>query len=103
MMKTVWETIADWRFVLKMIVVLGAVVVIATNISFAPAPTPPVTHDHGRTPIVSDRFCDGWPADPTPLRCDQILWCWTHHGWEAIDWPLAEAIPLLKELEARSW
>ncbi len=60
-------------------------------------------HDRGRTPIVSDRFCDGWPGDPTPLRCDQILWCWTHHGWETIDWPLAEAIPFLKELEERSW
>ena len=60
-------------------------------------------HDHGRTPIAFDRFCDGWPDNPTPLRCDQILWCWTHHKWEAIDWPLAEAIPFLKELEARSW
>jgi hypothetical protein len=63
----------------------------------------PLDHDLGRTPIVFDRFCDGWPDDPTPLRCDQILWCWTHHGWETIDWPLAEAIPFLKKLEERSW
>ena len=60
-------------------------------------------HDRGRTPIVFDQFCDGWPEDPTPLRCARVLWCWTHNRKEVIDWPLAEAIPFLKELEERSW
>lgn len=60
----------------------------------------PLDHDRGRTAIVFDRFCDGWPDDPTPLRCARIVWCWTHARREAIPWPLAEAIPFLKELEA---
>ena len=69
----------------------------ATEVTVAVAVT---THDRGRTLTAFDRFCDGWPDDPTPLRCTRIVWCWTHHRKEAIDWPLAEAIPFLKELEA---
>ncbi|KKK75605.1 hypothetical protein LCGC14_2872040 [marine sediment metagenome] len=59
-----------------------------------------VDHDRGRTAIVFNQFCDGWPENPTPLRCARVVWCWTHRRREAIDWPLAEAIPFLKELEA---
>ena len=57
-------------------------------------------HDRGRTAIVFNQFCDGWPENPTPLRCARVVWCWTHRRREPIDWPLAEAIPFLKELEA---
>lgn len=63
-------------------------------------PVAETAHDRGRTPIVFNQFCDGWPENPTPLRCARVLWCWTHRRREAIDWPLAEAIPFLKELEA---
>ena len=98
-----WNMLADWGFVLKLIVVLGAIVIIATNVNFAPTPQAPVVHDHGRMLIVFDQFCDGHPDNPTPLRCARVVWCWSHQREEAIDWPLAEAIPFLKELEARSW
>lgn len=67
-------------------------------------PTAPVVHDHGRTAIVFRQFCDGWPDNPTPLRCARVVWCWSHQSEEAIDWPLADAIPFLKELEeASTW
>ena len=63
-----------------------------------------LVHDHGRMPIVFRQFCDGWPNNPTPLRCARVVWCWSHQREEAIDWPLADAIPFLKELEeASTW
>ncbi len=69
----------------------------ATKVTVAVAAT---AHDRGRTAIVFNQFCDGWPENPTPLRCARVVWCWTHRRREAIAWPLAEAIPFLKELEA---
>jgi hypothetical protein len=98
-----WNMLADWGFVLKLVVVLGAIVVIATNVHFAPAPTPPVVHDYGRMLTVFDQFCDGYPDNPTPLRCARVVWCWTHQQKEAQDWPLVDAIPFLKKLEASTW
>ncbi len=91
----------DTWFALKLVIV-GMIVTLIVVVGIYSGPKEPreVSHDRGRTAIVFDRFCDGWPEDPTPLRCARIVWCWTHARKEAIDWPLAEAIPFLKELEA---
>ncbi len=96
-------TYALWIISLIFVYVFGLMLGHRWGLTEAADGPPVVTHDRGRTAIVFDRFCDGWPDNRAPLRCDQILWCWTHRRREAIDWPLAEAIPFLKELEERSW
>lgn len=94
----------DAWFVMKILVVVGAMVLIGMYVQIEPAQQPPPPlHDHGRMLTVFDQFCDGYPDNPTPLRCARVVWCWTHKRKEAIDWPLAQAIPFLKELEERAW
>lgn len=92
-------------FIVKMVLVVGAMVLIGMYVQFGPAQEPPSPlHDYGRMFIVFDQFCDGHADNPTPLRCARVVWCWTHQQKEAQDWPLAEAIPFLKELEeASTW
>ena len=84
-------------------ILIAAVQFLAWNLVPDPMDAP-VVHDHGRMLTVFRQFCDGWPGNPTPLRCARLVWCWSHQREEAIDWPLADAIPFLKELEeASTW
>lgn len=93
------STYAFWIVALIFVYVFGLVLGYGWGQEAAFGSPTTEDHDRGRTQIVFDHFCDGWPDDPTPLRCARVVWCWTHRRREAIAWPLAEAIPFLKELE----